>query len=1538
MFPDGRAPMSTEQTANQETDTLRRALEQVAERVPELKDGYVPVITVAEDGFVRAHLRQSPELQQEPLAAQLSRRQLCLSANDLTDVVSKMRQLAANQASVSYLIKAAAACGLVEKDENWGRKEVERQWAYLISAPGLPHLQRSPYSVLTALMALVELTAKPDVIFFDDLPYLAMEGQHPRALKAWRGSITAYKSIFSVHYPPLPVRKDECAREPQYLYPFVEYEFQRLARPLAAVVDIHWLWSDKAGGDGQQGLENEYLGLELIRMIRAIKPNLPIFIWSNIGDQRTLQSAMQLGATYYFNKEEQLAFAHQVLSKGDKKEENYLNPGKLWFHIWEWEQNRYTPGSRAPVLGQFVVAERPDYRTDHKKFREMFGLTRADLAGGSRHPVIRILESLLPEAASIEIVKVFGGGRSSGSDPFLVEGRTSQKQVLKPVQLKISKDWRALARERKGFRDVIYPILGPGAAQVITGPYRLGDWCGMVQSFAAPEEAYEAPASRGTLSLKDFLRENLDKPDRCEAAVDAVFRGILQPLYGRRTMKNRFSCHRAFLEVSPSHLECEFHPPSHHAEIKPWDFTPEELSRKNENARCEAAGRRWRQFLPADKTVIIKGLIVDTLEYDSADPLHSRLRLYDPMLGIKVDLRPGNLQTAERWRVLQESPVKLRDLPITFALSNPKTVPIGDNQRIDLAWNWRSMLDEKMAQFGIAPARSLLALGEEGWGRGRDEDEAPEAKDPAAEPQWLPAVDYLMTFHPVDLAEDFHVGPVHGDLNLGNILLHQRNGTILPWLIDFDKTQYGLPIVFDLVKLEVEAYHQVGYELFLELCTSCGLPHGDQTEDAEYCLPQFVNDFERALENPETKGVDHLWTRFSDDRSSQNLVRPSTSLQRRFAGFFRYLRAVRRNIDELEVGQREYLISRVIYCLSCLKFKNLYSASDCDAAPFPAQLMLYKLQVSILLLDECNGIERRPQSGEGARTGGASEAQDAPPPESEQEIALAAAISPWQDYKIISDLVRLVRRERRHALSGKPPRPFGELVADPKLEIDTRAMGQAGREIQNDLACDLATFDQARDELRQRLQPEIRKYEQVFSVLRNGSIRGERAWFREILWYIRDYGIGASEQIAEFTLGMVFASLDPSILKDVLGRKSRDADPDYSADLPTLSPNRRDFASTGRVSNTYPINKMLQHMETSPGQIVKMSSRGESGGTIDILEQAGVRICQSLAAIRDELNLHNFAVAEPGERLCVLDKIMMELRKSCGCMKVGDLVIASISAKKIAAGIGTFDVQVVTGYDAKFESLIEPGADTSARLEKICATWKEVWKTVCGYFGATGQVMVEEPFLSEEFEKEMNPVILGTALLAARIFAKHPKALGQFPAGVRRRVEELNEAVEQLGTGLYSLVSASVDFLGGEGSGETRKCERIVKECPLQEATWFLVKDLQYLSNKLKCFDGLSAICIEGKKLTPDAISVEYFDCLYGRLAKSRHSLASVLYWPSGPKSNGEACLCILVPQEELPDNVDLFCWKLFRDGFRWPATEELSNEKERHRVIRIGP
>ena len=1315
------------------------------------------------------------------------------------------------------------------------------EWALWTGEEGEPARLLRPEDMARTAEALIELHGKPNVLVFDDLAGFK-DGNASNHIN-WCNHLDLMGQFFAISCPVLPVHKRH-ATSCDDLLPLVVAEIERLPGPLAAVVDMQWRFTDEC-----EKHKARWFGLELIRLIKKAKPSLPVFVWSQIEDRQILQRAMQLGAASSFSKGKNLSFMHDQRAKHEEVDE--LTTGRLWLRLLEWEMTRYQCPPVGSGEGDFILAETPETRECRKKFIETFHLTESAVLQNPEPDVVRLLRALVPNASGVEILRFFGEGQGGAERPFVVRGRTASGRWLRPVQIKLGEDWRSLAREGKGYRDVVAGYLGPSVAHVLGGPYRLGNWCGMSQSFAAPEEAIRDISSKSTRSLDEWLRKKLPHPDQCRQLVREIFDGVLDPLYKKNLAKKRECVLRAFDRVSPAHLEQVFkHAPLEirESEVLVIDLTPSNLSRKDPRARQELAYRQWRKAEkwwkdPRGKLCLIKGMVIESLEKNKLPSKH-RLRLLDPTLGAKVDLYAGTDEVASRWESLSASPITLVGLPVTFGLQERAK----NDTRPCLLGGWGTSIEKLLEENGILESSAKTAA------KSGESEAKPSNPNRKA---WEKISRFFHPGHPVDWTDEFHVGPTHGDLNLGNILLHGKGENQFPWLIDFDKAANDCPVVFDLAKLEIEAYHKIAQELFWEL-RQLGCVNNDEASR------DLLRQFEGALGKKGISDVEHLWVPF---KKSDGGV--PDSLKQRFAGLFSYFQEIHKRVEDLKIGRREFLLGRVVYALCCLKFKHLYNAEMHPNAPFPAKVMLWKLEALLEALDAENGIV---------------ESLDA----SVQQQAIFCVIKALRDSRAKGEGLPLDTVLSTVFTST----PFGQLK---QLSDNKRTEG----------------------------------WELLFWLLRDKQVPGSNRWIRELLWYARDHGVAAQpEDLARFTAAMVRAS------NDVGGEiVFRDGFVDY--------------ASTGRPGNVFPTRKMFEHLAEERQQLVKISSRGDSGGTIDILEEAGILICGSEEAVKTELAKREWAVVETSEHLCEVDKTLMKIRKDAHCMKVSDLSMASISAKKAALGIPSFEVQVVAGYDTKLHQFLETmdEADESKRalaekeqIKNLEDRWQTMWRTLLPLLSSTilhNQIekvptWMASPFNSESLGSWLGEIggkdqciVFGSKLLAAHVWRilenRQQECLRhRLPAKFVTEVTNLGKVLKMLEE-VCSVIKK-----------RPKKDAREVQNLPAGQAQTpcfdEIILDLEHIETP-KCLHGL--VCGTTRTLTQDKllrdlavilfkfkeeltplVDVPFFDGLYSQLAESKHPMASVIF--------GRTWLAVVRPEAEFPSDLQAWCWRILREGIHW--------------------
>lgn len=178
----------------------------------------------------------------------------------------------------------------------------------------------------------------------------------------------------------------------------------------------------------------------------------------------------------------------------------------------------------------------------------------------------------------------------------------------------------------------------------------------------------------------------------------------------------------------------------------------------------------------------------------------------------------------------------------------------------------------------------------------------------------------------------------------------------------------------------------------------------------------------------------------------------------------------------------------------------------------------------------------------------------------------------------------------------------------------------------------------------------------------------------EIFEYIRESGL-SDERTAELTVGLANSGdlcdwrTDP-----VLGKR-------VSVDLP----------STGGVSNKTPLVAPLLALAATGDELFvpKVSTRGKPAGTIDILEAANYRAEVDQAEYRQILANIGISNILPEAGLAPADAGLMRLRRQAKAMAITELVIASILAKKVAAGCRTMVIDLKVGRDSKVGNIVQ---------------------------------------------------------------------------------------------------------------------------------------------------------------------------------------------------------------------------------------------------------
>lgn len=169
----------------------------------------------------------------------------------------------------------------------------------------------------------------------------------------------------------------------------------------------------------------------------------------------------------------------------------------------------------------------------------------------------------------------------------------------------------------------------------------------------------------------------------------------------------------------------------------------------------------------------------------------------------------------------------------------------------------------------------------------------------------------------VDYDDEIHFSRIHGDFNLGNVLLtfDKEDKVDNYWLIDFSKTKEESHTAFDFTKLELEIRTQILADLLGRLI---------QEKLIEKALPETELYKEVLLSVYEIETGKEL---------SDKIVADPVKRLYRVIGKIRQMA-----IHEWGLSPKEYFLSLYLYSISALKFKNLRDKNINRYAPLPAAI------------------------------------------------------------------------------------------------------------------------------------------------------------------------------------------------------------------------------------------------------------------------------------------------------------------------------------------------------------------------------------------------------------------------------------------------------------------------------------------------------------------------------------------------------------------------------------------------------------------------
>lgn len=576
----------------------------------------------------------------------------------------------------------------------------------------------------------------------------------------------------------------------------------------AFVVDLEWQPTlGVVKSDTDSGKNWSEMGYRAIYWLSQCFPEIPSFVFTGERPYQKLQEAQAHGASWCFRK----THSHHGF---EGRNSDRLTALALEQHLHKAALVMYGAFSEAPYPDQLVIESGSGAG---KALIDKLGLKMPVGCCPRGKDLQRLVAKVFPNGDEIQPVKVFSSGKSKAQAAFVV--RPSRNGIQYATRFMKVAPWLEIQREYLAYQSVIRPRLNTYVASIMERPVLAGGIQGEMPLGAVVYSMAGLPEGYADLeSLHDLLKRRCiedDGGERVAKRLHETLEQVLLHLYGAGGEKKIKKAQRPLWDWLGEVL-----PPAFTGVLIPLD----QLDDGNTNT---LAVRSWRQQEYKDNTawlmaagdtrniqekaideknlspwnlkgeqIKLDGFHLLEIEWDN-DGNTGEITLAHPDLGWRIRLRGKADDIRRRFGAIWTRP----GLPVEVSV----------------------IIEEKNQEFEKIKRKLRTAFAKTGI------DTKLEGKESDSE-KWLDKlVSMAGTYSLVNPFELFdgekqipysftitaHQSPVHGDLNLHNILFSGEAGP--GWLIDFDRSNLcGMP-AFDLAKLETEIWHHHLFPLLEKL-------------------------------------------------------------------------------------------------------------------------------------------------------------------------------------------------------------------------------------------------------------------------------------------------------------------------------------------------------------------------------------------------------------------------------------------------------------------------------------------------------------------------------------------------------------------------------------------------------------------------------------------------------------------------------------------------------------------------------------------------
>jgi hypothetical protein len=641
-------------------------------------------------------------------------------------------------------------------------------------------------------------------------------------------------------------------------------------------------------------------GIHALRVIREVHPILPVAVRDNRVDRSAKELlaslAAALGCTALFTD-------HEIPSWYDVLRRAYS---------WSWlvEQEALASALAGPRSGQddleaAVLRLPPDVTFEtavlEREFKSWSGVN-----GVQRRAWGYLVNRLFPGVPDVRVTRRLGG--LSGARNFEVNpnsdattGATHIVKVGSPFQI---------STEFANYQEIIAPRLPNFVGRIESAEVCHGiDGPGLG---AARVTIAGTPRQR-LMTLREFIELGLQESwesGRLSDALDRIGRNLLEPLYGPTKKAAATDYLSAFGCLLPCWVELDFRDPDE------LGGTPAIVG----PLPSECSGlqyylpRLWDLKNRLEQSADVPVVLDQWPVWETVEGSDAVLQLYERVSKLRIKLRvPPDQQ-----RVLRD-PRLHRGRPVRVAAAQSKESPA--------LWVWDCLHDE------VSRAASPL------WPNERDP--LRKIRDAGGCPPDAGCpIEYLRNWINKPTLGQAREGPVHGDLNLDNLLVSVQPGGrgVDVWLVDFMNAAAAGAVASDLVKLDVEIRTQLLADTLY--AAAANVDPGEATLLALRAFGVWERGLPAVLEREDVGYDVHvlapLRSLAAGDDSARTLLRVLE--QPRVRSLWGLVEHWRRRVASALVGTEEYVHGTFAYACSCMRFGNLVDPARHPSAPLPRLL------------------------------------------------------------------------------------------------------------------------------------------------------------------------------------------------------------------------------------------------------------------------------------------------------------------------------------------------------------------------------------------------------------------------------------------------------------------------------------------------------------------------------------------------------------------------------------------------------------------------